>query len=438
MVQFYTQKKSSRAKQFLELTIDSLDQFGQGVAHSQGKICFIAGALPGERIRAEVLVEKRSFIQAKVKQILQSSPERITPTCPVYERCGGCQQQHLLSNLQQQAKQQALAHLLHQATGQFIEVETILAGSAWQYRRRTRISLRWDRQQQVLQFGFREQGSEQIVSVSQCPVLVPELDALLVPLQQCLRQLDMVQYLGHVELVAADNGVYLTLRYLRDISNADQLRLEQFAHQYQLALYLVGQQSTQVINQTSQPWYRVADCQLYFQPQNFIQVNAEVNELMVIKALEWLALRQDDRVLDLFCGMGNFSLPIAKNVNWVTGVEGVEALVKQAEYNAVINRLTNVDFWQQDLEQDISQQSWARQGYNKILLDPARAGAAGIIPHIVRLMPERVVYISCNPATLARDSEILFKSSYRIAKVAMLDMFPHTRHLESMVLFSQT
>jgi len=178
--------------------------------------------------------------------------------------------------------------------------------------------------------------------------------------------------------------------------------------------------------------------QLTFSPQDFIQVNDGVNQQMVAQAIAWLDLQPDDRVLDLFCGMGNFTLPLGKFVQNAVGVEGVAALVRQAEYNAQLNNLRNVCFFQHNLEEDVSRQPWAAQGFNKVLLDPARAGAAGVMSHIVKLAPQRVVYVSCNPTTLARDSQTLLSAGYHLERVAMLDMFPHTSHLESMVLFSET
>jgi len=241
-----------------------------------------------------------------------------------------------------------------------------------------------------------------------------------------------------VELVLADNGPLMVLRHLDALSAADRTKLERFSHEHRLMIWLAdGSDALQALG-AEQPYYRSFDLQLTFSPQDFIQVNDGVNQQMVAQAIAWLDLQPDDRVLDLFCGMGNFTLPLGKFVQNAVGVEGVAALVRQAEYNAQLNNLRNVCFFQHNLEEDVSRQPWAAQGFNKVLLDPARAGAAGVMSHIVKLAPQRVVYVSCNPTTLARDSQTLLSAGYHLERVAMLDMFPHTSHLESMVLFSKT
>ena len=185
------------------------------------------------------------------------------------------------------------------------------------------------------------------------------------------------------------------------------------------------------------PWYGINQINLYFNPQGFIQVNAKINQQMIDNAIKWLDIKPTDRILDLFCGVGNFTLPLARFASSVTGVEGLAELVAKAEYNAQRNNITNAAFYQHNLEQDVSQQPWAKQGFTKVLLDPARAGAAEVMPYVCALQPECIVYISCNPATLARDSQIADQRGYRVVKVTMLDMFPHTEHLESMVLFER-
>ncbi len=285
--------------------------------------------------------------------------------------------------------------------------------------------------------GFRQAASNDLVELTQCPILVPELEALLQPLHQCLSSLQAARRLGHVELVLADNGPVMVLRHLDALSAGDRVKLERFSHEHQLMLYLAdGSEHLQPLGDYA-PFYQSFDLKLTFSPQDFIQVNDGVNQQMVTKAIEWLDLQPEDRVLDLFCGMGNFTLPVGKFVQNAVGVEGVAALVHQAAYNAELNNLKNVRFFQHNLEEDVAHQPWAAQGFNKVLLDPARAGAAGVMSHIVKLAPQRVVYVSCNPTTLARDSQALLSAGYHLERVAMLDMFPHTSHLESMVLFSK-
>jgi len=438
MAQFYSAKRRVTTRQTITVTIHGLDAFGQGVARHQGKTLFVSGALPGEQVEVELQEDKRQYARGRARRILQSSPERVTPRCPYFMVCGGCQQQHASQALQQQSKADALAHLLARETGQQATVDEIISDNAYGYRRRARLGLHYQPKTQTLQMGFRKTASNELVSIDQCPILKPELDALLAPLRACLSSLQAVRRLGHVELVQADNGPVLVLRHLDALSDGDRQKLERFSHEHRLALFLApdSEQLEQVTGEP--PYYQSHQLKLTFSPRDFIQVNDAVNQKMVAKVLEWLDPQPTDRVLDLFCGMGNFTLPLAKSVLNVVGVEGVAALTAQGAYNAKLNGLENVTFFHENLEEDVTRQPWAAQGFDKVLLDPARAGAGGVMQHIAKLAPQRIVYVSCNPTTLARDSQILLSAGYQLAKVAMLDMFPHTGHLESMVLFSKT
>jgi 23S rRNA (uracil1939-C5)-methyltransferase len=438
MAQFYSAKRRVTTRQTITVTIHELDAFGQGVARHQGKTLFVSGALPGEQVEVELQEDKRQYARGRARRILQSSPERVTPRCPYFTVCGGCQQQHASQALQQQSKANALAHLLTRETGRQATVDDIIGDGAYGYRRRARLGLHYQPKTQRLQMGFRKTASNELVSVDQCPILKPELEALLAPLSACLSSLQAVRRLGHIELVQADNGPVLVLRHLDALSVGDRQKLERFSHEHRLALFLApdSEQLEQVTGEP--PYYQSHQLTLTFSPRDFIQVNDAVNQKMVEKALEWLDPQPTDRVLDLFCGMGNFTLPLAKSVLNVVGVEGVAALTAQGAYNAKLNGLENVTFFHENLEEDVTRQPWAAQGFDKVLLDPARAGAGGVMQHIVKLAPQRIVYVSCNPTTLARDSQILLSAGYQLARVAMLDMFPHTGHLESMVLFSKT
>ncbi|WP_168394597.1 23S rRNA (uracil(1939)-C(5))-methyltransferase RlmD [Erwinia amylovora] len=437
MAQFYSAKRRVTTRQTITVTVHDLDSFGQGVAHHNGKALFVQGALPGEVAEVSINEDKRHFSRGVAKRIVTASPERVQPRCPHYSRCGGCQQQHASPALQQQSKAKALGHWLSKQRGAAVAVDDVITGPAWGYRRRARLGLSFQPVTQTLHMGFREKSTRELVNITHCPILKPELNALLQPLHAVLSGLQAVRRLGHVELVQADNGPLLVLRHLDALTTGDRQKLEQFSHKYNVSLYLAADSDSLEQVSGSMPHYRSDDLTLTFSPRDFIQVNDEVNQKMVARALVWLDLQPEDRVLDLFCGMGNFTLPIGKFAKNVVGVEGVAALVAKAGYNAELNNLNNVTFWQHNLEEDVSRQPWAAQGFNKVLLDPARAGAAGVMAHIARLAPQRVVYVSCNPTTLARDSEILLGSGYQLERVTMLDMFPHTGHLESMVLFSR-
>ncbi|OQP31633.1 23S rRNA (uracil(1939)-C(5))-methyltransferase RlmD [Pantoea latae] len=437
MAQFYSAKQRVTTKQRITVTVDELDSFGQGVARHQGKTLFISGALPGERAEVTLVEEKRHYARGKATRLLSTSPERVTPRCPHFTRCGGCQQQHAAEPLQQRSKAAALSRMLSQTAQRTVAVDEIIAGPTWGYRRRARLGLQWQPKMRELQMGFRQEASNDLVAIRECPILAPELEALLPPLRDCLSALKGASRLGHIELVLADNGPLMVLRHLDALHAEDREKLERFSHERSLMLFLDGGEALEKVR-GSEPFYHSGEVRLTFSPQDFIQVNDAVNQQMVAQAMAWLDLQPDDRVLDLFCGMGNFTIPVGKFVQNAVGVEGVAALVRQAAYNAQLNNLKNVRFFQHNLEEDVTRQPWAAQGFNKVLLDPARAGAAGVMAHVVKLAPTRVVYVSCNPTTLARDSQTLLSAGYHLERVAMLDMFPHTRHLESMVLFSKT
>jgi len=429
MAQFYSAKRRVTTRQIITVTVNDLDPFGQGVARHQGKALFVSGLLPQEQAEVVLVEDKKQYARAQVKRRLSDSPQRQAPRCPHFGICGGCQQQHASVELQQQSKRAALARLMKR------EVDDIIAASPWGYRRRARLSLNYQPKTQQLQIGFRKANSSEIVDVVQCPVLVPTLGALLPAVRECLSGLQSLRQLGHVELVQADNGPLMVLRHTAALPAADKEKLERFSQSHGLSLYLAPQSEILEQIRGEAPWYTSDGLRLVFSPRDFIQVNDGVNQLMVHTALEWLDIQPQDRVLDLFCGMGNFTLPLAKRAAQVVGVEGVPALVAKGQENAALNALHNVTFFHENLEEDVTRQAWAKHGFDKVLLDPARAGAAGVMLHIIKLEPRRVVYVSCNPATLARDSDVLLQAGYTIQRLAMLDMFPHTGHLESMVLF---
>ncbi len=431
MAQFYSAKRRVTTRQIITVTVNDLDPFGQGVARHQGKALFVPGLLPQEQAEVTLVEDKKQYARAQVKRRLNDSPQREAPRCPHFGVCGGCQQQHASIELQQQSKRAALSRLMKR------DVDDIIAAEPWGYRRRARLSLNYQPKTQQLQMGFRKANSSDIVDVVQCPVLVPQLEALLPAVRECLTGLKSQRQLGHVELVQADNGPLMVLRHTAVLPAADKEKLERFSQTHGLSLYLAPQSEILEHIHGDEPWYTSDGLRLVFSPRDFIQVNDGVNQQMVRTALAWLDIQPQDRVLDLFCGMGNFTLPLAKLAASVVGVEGVPALVEKGRENASLNGLQNVTFFHENLEEDVTRQAWAKHGFDKILLDPARAGASGVMAHIIKLAPQRVVYVSCNPATLARDSDALLQAGYRMQRLAMLDMFPHTGHLESIVLFER-
>ncbi|MCG9574819.1 23S rRNA (uracil(1939)-C(5))-methyltransferase RlmD [Vibrio tubiashii] len=436
MARFFQPKKKTQLNtKHQSLTVEKLDHHGAGMAYQNKKPIFIEGALPGEQVLAQLTESKSKFARAKLIKIQKASEQRIAPFCQHYAECGGCNMQHLSIEAQQEYKQQTLSQLMSKFAGQSVALSAPVVGDERGYRRRARVSIKLNKKTRQLEFGFRKKQSKDIVTVTHCPVLDIELDSLLAPLYDLLSGFSNQENIGHVELVKGDNTKVIVLRHLKALKESEQKLLEQFAVENQASLYLMPEsdQLNRVVGESAH--YLEAGVTIPFEPNNFIQVNQNVNQTMVEQALTWLELSEQDRVLDLFCGLGNFSLPMAKQVASVVGVEGVDLMVEKAANNAQVNGINNTAFYQANLEQDVSGQPWAAEKFDKILLDPARAGASGIIEQISALGASRVVYVSCNPATLARDSQSLLNQGYKLQKLGMLDMFPHTSHLESMALF---
>ncbi len=432
---FQAKKKTQLTTKHQSVTIDALDHLGAGLAHWDNKPLFIEGALPGEQVLTQLTESKSKYSRGRLIKVVTPSAQRIAPFCPHFALCGGCTMQHLANAAQREYKQAALTQLIGRATKQTLGLDSLVESPSQGYRRRARLSIWFDKKTAQLAIGFRQKSSKQIVSVTDCAVLEPTLNQLLPDIHRCLHHMSDPSAVGHVEIVKADNARVLVLRHTKPLNHRDTEALRQLAEQQHLTLYLMPQSDQLERVYGEAPYYQETGVKMAFEPTHFIQVNQSVNQQMVAKALDWLALHSDDRVLDLFCGLGNFSLPIAKLVSQVVGVEGVAEMVDKASANAAANQLNNARFYHADLEQPLANQEWAKLRFDKVLLDPARAGAAGIVDQLAALGASRVVYVSCNPATLARDSQSLLTQGYRLQRVAMLDMFPHTSHLESMALF---
>ena len=338
---------------------------------------------------------------------------------------------------QLEIKQQALAQQLQH----FAQVEPqqwapALEGPAYGYRQRTRVALRWDRGRRELDVGFRQRASNELVNVEQCPVLVPELERVLTRLPALLRSLDGADALGHVELIGAEHPA-LVLRHLRPLSEADSNRLQAFVGECELGLWLQGEEANALaVDGALEPSYRLADQQLElgFAPGDFTQVNPQMNQAMVNQALDWLAPASGEAVLDLFCGVGNFALALARAGAKVTGIEGSVEMVARATDNTRKNDLDEVHFLAADLSKPLEVPPGSPQ-YTAALLDPPRDGAEQMVVDLAALAVERILYISCNPATLARDAGILAGKGYTLVRAGIMDMFPQTAHVEAMALF---
>lgn len=440
MVNFYTPPKKKLTSQKLTVTVTKLDAFGQGVANHKGKTIFVKSALPDETVDIQLTEDKKNYAKAKVIKYHNYSQQRVKPKCQYYTKCGGCELQHISSELQQQAKYEALIKLLSKETGALLEDNPpdIVADQPYHYRRRARLAINLVKGE--LFIGFRQPESSQIINIEHCPVLVEQLDALLIPLQSCLRQIKQKKALGHIELIAVDSGIILVLRHTMPLTEQDSRLLIQFAEVHHISLYFHGD-NLRHASGSKEHYYLINQLKLTFSPLDFIQVNNRINQKMIEKALAWLDVSANDNILDLFCGMGNFSLPIATNCQSVTGIEGVEALVEKAKFNTKLNKdkvKAKTQFFTCNLEDKQQFSLWNQTIFDKVLLDPARAGAYNATEEIIKISPSKIVYISCNPATLARDCKLFIKEGYNIAKIAILDMFPQTKHIESMLMLTRS
>ncbi|MGV2705195.1 23S rRNA (uracil(1939)-C(5))-methyltransferase RlmD [Aeromonas salmonicida] len=439
MAQFFKPQKKSTQPQRIEFTVDSLDHHCVGIGRHQGKAIFIEGALPGEQVKARILDDKKQYAHAALQQVVTPAANRIAPFCNHYRECGGCNAQHLGEADQQAAKEAGLVSLFERL-GQIKApvLEPVLTGESRAYRRVCRLAIKFDKNGRCTRVGFRRRQSNDLVEIEGCPVLAEPLSALIVPLRECLNRLKSQRELGHAELIQAEQGIIMLLRHTGRPNEADRALLVAFAKSQGIDLYLqAADERIEPLHQAFQPSYSLDGLSLAFAPGDFIQVNGPINQSMVAQALAWLGASKDDKVLDLFCGIGNFTLPLARQAREVVGVEGDLAMVARAEENARRNGIDNARFYKADLSGDIVGMSWAREGFDLVLLDPARPGALEVMGHVVKLSPKRVVYVSCNPVTLARDSQVLVKGGYRLVRLGMLDMFPHTGHLESMALFER-
>jgi 23S rRNA (uracil1939-C5)-methyltransferase len=419
------------------LTIERLANDGRGIAFVEGRTWFVSGALPDEQVEARVLSARSQVVEARAERILSASPLRRPEPCAHAKTCGGCTLQHLPHSEQLALKQHTLAEQLLRVAGLVPEEWAApLAGPEFGYRRRARIAVRWDPKARQLQVGFRAAASQDIVAISDCLVLVQPLQSILRALPQALRSLSKPQALGHVELFNGTASAVL-VRHTAVLVDEDLARLQAFCAEHDAQLWLQGVDDPQPMP-AGQSLGFVLDTwnlQLAYRPGDFVQVNGPVNEAMIAQALDWLAPQADERVLDLFCGLGNFALPLAQRVREVVAVEGVAAMVERAKLNASSNGLANLQFYQADLAEPVAKGAWGAEGFAAVLLDPPRDGAWHAVQQMAASGAQRVLYVSCNPATLARDAAELVRQGYRLKRAGILDMFPQTAHVEAMALF---
>lgn len=430
--------------QILETDIFDLSHDGRGVARVEGKTVFVAGALPGERVRARRTQRHRHFDEAKVEEILVRSPDRIEPRCPHFGLCGGCSLQHLPAAKQIEAKQRVLAENFERigkvSPHRWLEP---LSGEPWGYRRKGRLSVKWVAKKDKALVGFREDNPRFVADLAECHTVLPEVGLRLADLGALVGSLEARREIAQIEFAAGDEAVALTFRHLQPLSDADRAALAAFGQAHGLAILLQpgGPDSVVALWPQEIPLsFRIPeyDLDIAFRPLDFIQVNAGMNRRMIAHALALLEPGSGDSVLDLFCGLGNFTLPIARFAGRVTGVEGEAALVVRSRANAERNGIGNVEFHAADLAADQREAPWARAHHDKLLLDPPRSGAAAVLDYLPRKGCDRVVYVSCHPGSLARDAGTLVeRHGFRLVAAGVMDMFPHTAHVESIALFER-
>ena len=438
--------------------VESLSHEGRGIAHygshpdhpseKQGKKVFIRYALPGETVRALITNVVKRLEEADSTALL-SEPAAIRnePKCPHFTVCGGCNMQHIQLDEQIRLKQDVLkSHLEHFAGIQPEQWLPALRSSREDYRRKARIGVRYLPHKDKLVVGFRENQSNKLISIDRCMVLDREFGSI-TALKQLLQSLKAKAAIGHIELAMGDDEIALLVKHTKKLSQQDVNQLKQFAlnKQWQLYLQPEGAESLHRVDDPTAAMrlhYHLDDFDLKFgfSPLDFTQVNSTINPQMVKLACDLLQLQQGERVLDLFCGLGNFTLPLARCVGetgQVVGVEGSEEMVRRAAENAEINGIIHAHFYSQDLTKDFSHHSWANQGFDALLIDPPRAGAEEIMHYVPKFGAKKIVYVSCNPATLARDAGVFAQHGYRLKKAGVMDMFTHTGHVESIALFEK-
>jgi 23S rRNA (uracil1939-C5)-methyltransferase len=427
--------------------IDALNSDGWGVVRpvEGGKTVFVAGALPGELVQYRVRRRERNHDQAELLAVLEASADRITPRCAHFGICGGCSLQHLASESQLAVKDRELREALRRI-GKVEPVQWLppLAAEAWGYRRRARLGARYVHAKGRSLVGFREKTSSYVTDVERCEVLRPEVGALVGELGRLVSALSIPERIPQIEVAVGDNRTVLVVRVLSPPTPADRDKLLAFELAHGVSILLQPGRPDQlepVSSEQPQLWYELPayDLRLAFEPADFIQVNGAMNRLLIHRVLELLALTAEARVLDLFCGLGNFTLPLARCAAEVVGIEGDAGLIARARANAARNGIANAGFHVANLagEEAVARclALAGKQGFSHVLLDPPRTGAMDILPALARIAPRRLVYVSCHPGSLARDLGILVtQHGYTLQSAGIVDMFPHTSHLESVAV----
>lgn len=429
-------------KEPIEIDITKLNHEGRGIGQANGKVVFVRGALPGEKVLFKMTRKHGQFDEGEVDSISVPSPDRIDPKCTVYGRCGGCSFQHASSEYQIQHKQTVLQELFTQAG---LVPDTWLQpimSEPWGYRHKARLAVRYVAKKGGVLVGFRETNGRFLTDMSRCDILHPKIGDKIQDLREWLDQLSIKDQIPQIEVAVGDDHTALIIRHLQPFSAQDLQLINAFAKAHDFWIYLqpkgldsitlfYPEQANDLIGYQL-PNY---DLSFHFHPTDFTQVNPAINRKMIEQALALLDPQQDERILDLFCGLGNFTLPLARSAGEVIGIEGDQKMVERAQHNAKKNSIRNTEFYAANLFEPVQNQPWWCYEYDKLLLDPPRAGAKEIIEQLLDKKFKKIVYVSCNPTTLVRDTALLTQQGYQLVSAGVMDMFPHTAHVEAMAYF---
>lgn len=444
--------KVKPAKPLIQLSIDSLDHEARGVGRLEGKVVFVEGALPHESVTAERLKKKTSYDTAKVVSVERESWMRVQPRCKYFGICGGCLMQHLDAGAQVAVKQRLLEDaFVHLAGTKPEQVLAPIHGPSWGYRYRARLTVRLVAKKGGILVGFHERRSSFVADMTSCEVLPRSVSDLLVPLREMIGLMSAPTRFPQIELAVGQAVIAMVLRHLDPLTDGDKQVLRDFArsHGVQWWLQSKGPDTVCLLDKSSAEPLTYAlpafGISMPFRPTDFTQVNHQINQVLVSRALSLLGVSEADHVLDLFCGLGNFTLPLARVSQQVLGVEGSQVLVDRAHAAALHNAIENVVFQASDLF-TFSTESYAMLmaalggRIDRVLIDPPREGALAVCDALSQLQgkdrPKRIVYVSCNPATLARDAGVLEQQGgYRLKQAGVVNMFPHTGHVESIAVF---
>jgi len=442
-------RRRSRKKKLPEaavaVTIESLAHDGRGVAHVDGKVIFIDEALPGEQVEFIYTDSRRDYAEGKVDKLLTRSEYRTEPKCEHFGSCGGCSFQHVKDEEQIKIKQGLLVEQFNRiGKVEIPEIWEPLTGPHWGYRRKARMGVKYVAKKGRVLVGFRERRNPFLAEIESCKVMHPIVGEKLMDLSETIGGLTIKDKIPQIEVAIGDEDCVLAFRVLEPPTDEDKERMREFGHKHNISMCLQSKGPDTIVPIEGEPEvipsYALPDqdIKFNFKPAMFTQVNYEINKKMITRVIETLELNENDNVLDLFCGLGNFTLSMATKAGHVVGVEGDLPLVNHARENAKLNNLDNVEFHVADLSKDVSGQAWSKQKFNKVMLDPSRAGASEVLHNLKHWNPDLVMYVSCNPSTLARDAGILVNEmGYKLVKAGVMDMFPQTGHVESIALFKK-